>query len=67
MTLMSESPSLSGCNVTASEIRARIANHSAALAADLVFKLEQRRIELGAALWTGNSHIRLIIHFILRE
>jgi hypothetical protein len=45
-----------GCDVAASEIRARIAHLSAARAANSVFELEQRGVELGTALRTGNSH-----------
>lgn len=45
-----------GCDVAAAAIRARIANLGAARAADPVFELEQRRIELGAASWTGDRH-----------
>ena len=45
-----------GRDVAAAKIRARISNLSTASTADLVFKLKQSRIEIGAASRTSDCH-----------
>ena len=45
-----------GCDVATAEVRAGIADLGAARAAHPVFKLEQGRVELGAASGTANRH-----------